>query len=319
MTAMPTRLLPAAAATALSIALAACGSGSPVPAAGDDAERPGLPPRPWTIAHRGASAYAPENTIPAFTLGADQGAVFVEIDLQRTKDGQLVALHDLTLDRTTDVATVFPDRARPAPDDEERVPHWWLEDFTLDELRRLDAGSWFDPAFAGTRIPTFDEIIEALRGRAGIFIELKAPERYPGIEGEMMAVLERHGLHRAGADRATPILVQSFWVPSIEALAAAGVDLPLHVLFSARDADRWFSEDGLRQLAGFATGIGPEKPTLASHEEGWQRAIERGLFVAPWTFRASTVEGYPTVTDEMRHYLEAGAAGVITDNPDLAP
>jgi glycerophosphoryl diester phosphodiesterase len=245
-------------AVALGAVLGACGAapGSRSPAA--DA----LPPRPWNIAHRGAAAYAPENTIPAYTLAADQGAHFVEIDPQRTKDGQLVSLHDITLERTTDVARVFPDRARPAPDDAERRPRWWLDDFTLEELRRLDAGTWFDPGFAGTRIPTFEEIIRAVRGRTGIFIELKSPERYPGIEAEMMALLESHGLHLPGADLRTPIVVQSFSVPSIQTLADLETTLPLHVLVPARDADVWMSDEGLRRIQGFATGISPEKPTL---------------------------------------------------------
>jgi len=278
-----------------------------------------LPLHPWNIAHRGASAYAPENTVPAFTLGADQGAHFVEIDLQRTKDGHLVALHDLTLERTTDVATVFPDRARIAPDDSEKKPRWWLDDFTLDEVRRLDAGAWFDTKFAGTRIPTFDEIITAVRGRTGIFIELKAPERYPGIEAEMMAELERHGLHLPGADPSTPIVIQSFTVPSIERLSAMKTTLPLHVLIAARDADRWLSDEGLTEIRAFATGISPEKVTLDTHAAGWRRAAELGLPNTPWTFRATTVKGYDSVTAEMAHYIANGATGAITDNPDLAP
>lgn len=311
------RRVPALAVTVLmlGVLLSACTS-EPAP---DVPVDDGRLPRPWIIAHRGASAYAPENTLPAFLLGADQGADMVEIDLQRTSDGHLVALHDLTLERTTDVARVFPDRGRPAPDDEEQEPRWWLEDFTLDELRRLDAGTWFGAEFAGTRIPTFTEIIEAVRGRTGIYIELKSPERYPGIEAEMMAELERHGLHLPGAEPATPIFIQSFTVPSIERLSAMGTRLPLHVLFSARDADIWFSDEGLDRIRSFATGISPEKPTLETHRTGWNRAVELDLPITPWTFRATTVTGHATVTDEMEHFIAAGAAGVITDNPDLAP
>lgn len=278
-----------------------------------------LPPIPWNIAHRGAAAYAPENTLPAYVLGAHQGAHFVEIDLQRTKDGRLISLHDNTLERTTDVARVFPDRSRPAPDDSEKKPRWWLDDFTLDELRQLDAGSWFGPEFAGTRIPTLDEIIGAVQGRTGIFIELKTPERYPGIEGEMLKALAAFGLDRPGADPRTPIVIQSFGVSSLERLAASGTTLPLHVLFAARDADTWLSEDGLQKIRAFATGISPEKPTLGTHAAGWRRADELGLLNTPWTFRATTVKGYASVTEEMQHYVDAGVAGVITDNPDLVP
>src|SRR5690606_27516451 len=91
MSAMSTRLIvPVLIAAAFAVVLAACGS-APEP---EEAVADWLPPRPWNIAHRGAAAYAPENTLPAYALGADQGAHFVEIDLQRTKDGQLISLHD---------------------------------------------------------------------------------------------------------------------------------------------------------------------------------------------------------------------------------
>jgi glycerophosphoryl diester phosphodiesterase len=101
MSAMSTRLMVLVLmAMALGVVLSACGTAPEDRSSAADA----LPPRPWNIAHRGAAAYAPENTIPAYTLGADQGAHFVEIDLQRTKDGQLISLHDNTLERTTDVA-----------------------------------------------------------------------------------------------------------------------------------------------------------------------------------------------------------------------
>ena len=128
----------------------------------------------WNVGHRGASAYAPENTVPAFTLAAEQGATFVEFDLQLTKDRQIVCLHDNSLERTTDVEEVFPDRFRP-PAGTDTTRRWMLEDFTLAEVKRLDAGAWFDTKFRGTRIPTFAETIDSLRGRSGLFIELKSP------------------------------------------------------------------------------------------------------------------------------------------------
>ena len=109
-------------------------------------------PRKILIAHRGASAYAPEHTIAAYRLALEQGADFVEQDLQISKDGVLVCLHDLTLERTTDVEEVYPARAATS---ETGRKTWHVSDFTLEELKRLDAGSWFDPKFKGERIPTF--------------------------------------------------------------------------------------------------------------------------------------------------------------------
>jgi len=110
--------------------------------------------RKTVVAHRGASAYAPEHTLASYRLALAQGADYVEQDLAVTSDGVLICLHDETLERTTDVEHVFPDR-RP----------WLANDFTLEEIKRLDAGSWFDPKFAGERVPTFQEAIDLVKER----------------------------------------------------------------------------------------------------------------------------------------------------------
>ncbi len=277
------------------------------------------PARPWLIAHRGASAYAPENTVPAFTLAAQQGAGFVEFDLQLTKDRQLVCLHDNSLERTTDVEEVFPDRFRRNSEKPDAPRRWMLEDFTLAEIKRLDAGAWFDKKFQGTRIPTFGETIDALRGKSGLFIELKTPERYDGIEAMILAELEAKGLGRPGADPKTPVLLQSFTAASLEKLAAAGTKLPIHFLFGTRDAAPWVTTEGLKKIKAFATGISPEKTAITAHPELIARAKALGMPVTPYTFRASAVTGFPDVGAEMAHYLKLGVAGVITDNPDKFP
>lgn len=278
-----------------------------------------LPPRPWVIAHRGASAYAPENTVPAFGTAIAQEATFVEIDVQRTRDGVIVCLHDLTLDRTSDVAQRLPGRARQAADD--KVPRFWLEDFTYDEVRQLDAGRWFGADFAGTRIPTFAETIAAVRGRTGLYIELKAPERYPGIERQVLEALRTSGLDRPGADPSTPIVVQSFTAESLQRFAALGSGLPIHLLFSARDADLWLSADGLARVRRFSTGLSPEKSIFTTHAPQLREARRGGLPLTPWTFRASQPgRGHRSVTAEMAEMIEKYEVdGLITDNPDLAP
>ena len=275
---------------------------------------------PWLIAHRGASAYAPENTVPAFALAARQGATFVEFDLQLTKDRQIVCLHDNSLERTTDVEDVFPDRHRPA-EGAQATKRWMLEDFTLAEIKRLDAGTWFDATFRGTRIPTFTETIDALKGRAGLFIELKSPERYPGIEKLILAELEAKGLGRPGADAKTPVLLQSFNAPSLQILAGLGTKLPIHFLIAARDAGQWMTPEGLDTIKTFATGLSPEKVIVGQHADAMARARKLGFPITPYTFRASAVaQGFPDVRAEMAHYLkQLGVDGVITDNPDQMP
>src|SRR5688572_10071481 len=236
----------------------------------------------WLVAHRGASAYAPENTIPAFRLAAEQGATFVEFDLQLTKDRQIVCLHDTSLERTTDVEEVFPDRFRKAADGTPAARRWMLEDFTLAEIKRLDAGTWFDTKFRGTRIPTFGETIDALRGRSGLFIEIKSPERYEGIERLILSELEAKGLARPGADPKTPVLLQSFTASSLQILSGTlGTKLPVHFLVGARDAGQWLTPEGLTKIKAFATGISPEKSIFANHAEAMARAKKMGLLITP--------------------------------------
>src|SRR5262245_25221234 len=139
--------------------------------------------RPLLIAHRGASGYAPEHTLAAYQLAIEQGADFVEQDLQVTKDGVLVCLHDADLARTTNVAQVFPNRATERDVEGTGNAHrgWYVVDFTLAEIKQLDAGSWFNrengfaanPAYSGLRVPTMKEVIEIVGDRAGLYIELK--------------------------------------------------------------------------------------------------------------------------------------------------
>ena len=105
------------------------------------------------VAHRGACAYAPEHTLASYRLALQQGADYVEQDLAVTKDRVLICLHDESLERTTDVAEVFPDRA--VVDPATGTKQWLVVDFTLAEIKQLDAGSWFDARYAGERIPTW--------------------------------------------------------------------------------------------------------------------------------------------------------------------
>ncbi|MCA1600850.1 MAG: hypothetical protein LC776_04090 [Acidobacteria bacterium] len=146
------------------------------------------------VAHRGASAYAPEHTLESYQLALKQGADFVEQDLQITRDGVLVCLHDLTLERTTNVKEVFPKGFREERVDGTPKRVWYVSDFTLREIKQLDAGSWFDVKFKGARVPTFQEAIDLVRGKAGIYPETKAPEVYNerGFDMEYPECPKRH-------------------------------------------------------------------------------------------------------------------------------
>jgi glycerophosphoryl diester phosphodiesterase len=280
----------------------------------------GSTPRKLLVAHRGASAYAPEHTMAAYRLALDQGADFVEQDLGVTRDGVLVCLHDSTLERTTDVEQAFPDRFKQV----DGARRWFVADFTLEEVKRLDAGAWFGPGYAGQRVPTFQEAVDLVRGKAGLFPELKSPDVYRdrGIDmGPLVvAALRKNGLDRKGADSRTPLILQSFDQPALQALARDLPTLDRTFLIDPRGAARWTSDSGLREIATFATGLGPSKLLIDADATLVARAHAAGLTVIPYTFRSSSVGRFPSVRDEMAHFLAvAGVDGLFTDNPDLFP
>lgn len=286
------------------------------------AQTPNAASRKIVIAHRGASSYAPENTLPAFRLALDMGADYIEYDLQVTKDKQLVILHDETLERTTNVEDVFPARSRVAVGDKSRKKHWYVYDFTLDEIKRLDAGSWAGANFKNTTIPTFQETLDLIRGRAGHFIELKRPDDYnaKGVDMErlVLAQLERNDL--AKPDARTPVIIQSFSAGSLKKIAIELKSiLPLHLLTSADDKDGWLTRDGLTKVKRFCAGISPHKTSLSKTPEIVAWARELGLRVTPYTFAAANAVETPPLRAEISRFLYTFKVdGVITDNPDVA-
>jgi glycerophosphoryl diester phosphodiesterase len=274
------------------------------------------------VAHRGASAYAPEHTRAAYELAIAQGADYVEQDLQITRDGVLVCLHDLTLERTTNVEEVFPDRFRA----DGRRKTWPVSDFTLAEIRSLDAGSWFDPKFAGQRVLTWQDAIDLVRGRAGLFPETKAPEVYGSrgfdMEALVLASLRANGIDRPGADPRTPVIIQSFSAESLQKMRNLGTTLPLVLLIDALDPERGrlLSDEGLRKARAFADGIGPAKGLLLADPTLATRARAAGLSITPFTFRSAGQPSGRTVRDEMGQFLyDIGVDALFTDNPDEFP
>lgn len=272
------------------------------------------------VAHRGASAYAPEHTREAYLLAMEQGADFVEQDLAVTKDGVLVCIHDLTLERTTNVEEIFPNRFVEEKGSSTRARRWLVGDFNLSEIKQLDAGSWFDPKFAGSRIPTFQEAIDLVRGKAGLYPELKDPAFYRerGVDPEALLaeVLKKNGL----PETSTPVIIQSFDEITIKQLAKDLPGLPRVILVEPRDAAKLDSQDKLREIATWATGLGPNKSIVEKLPELVKWAHAEGLTVTPWTFRSSNTGSYPSVRDEMSRFLyDYGVDALFTDNPDQFP
>ena len=256
----------------------------------------------------------------SFELAVHQDAACIEHDLQVTRDGVLVCLHDRTLERTTNVREVFPRRGRIEREGAEIVQRWFVHDFSLAEIRQLDAGSWFRPEFVGARIPTFDELLTWARNRVAVLTELKDPGFYErrGVDVLMLceAALRRHGQTPRPVDAA--VTLQSFHEPTVRrATALFARRVPAVLLIEPADAALLRDREHVAALARFASGIAPGKSIVGSHPETVDWAHAAGLRVTPWTFRAATIGSFDSVAAEMMHYLVVlGVDAVITDHPD---
>jgi glycerophosphoryl diester phosphodiesterase len=236
-------------------------------------------PHPAVIAHRGASFDAPESTAAAYKLARDLGADYLEMDLQRSKDGVLFALHDNNLQRTTDVATKFPERKDSL-----------ANEFTIAELKTLDAGSWFNsaypdrarPSYAGLKILTLDEIIDIAQGnplhKPGLYIETKEPKQFPGIERDLKEKLQDRGwLSPVGSKLAKSelavgqgkgkVVLQTFEKSSLELLEKEMPQVPKILLL-------WVGEGSIepKSKVTFAESGDKDKATYYAKQEPKDKA-----------------------------------------------
>lgn len=241
------------------------------------------------IAHRGASAYAPENTLAAFQIGIEQGATLIESDVQLSKDGVPVLLHDTTLTRTTNVEEVFPDR----------TSHF-VGDYTLAELKQLDAGSWFGEEFAGEPIPTLAEMVEQVRGsRSGIIMELKSPYLYDGVEQAVYDVFASYPGYVNSALNAGRLSVQSFDWASMETYNEISPETPTGLLGTV-------PVDQLEEYATWADEVNPNHGAMTAEYAEAIHAVGMRTNVY-------------TVNDAVRmdELLDMGVDGIISDHPDV--
>ncbi|MFJ8789575.1 glycerophosphodiester phosphodiesterase [Streptomyces sp. NPDC102462] len=245
------------------------------------------------VAHRGASAHAPENTLPAVDEAARRGLTWVENDVQRTKDGELVVIHDDSLARTTNAEEVFPDRAP-----------WKVKDFTAAEIARLDAGSWFGPAYAGTRVPTLKEYMRRVdRHHEKLLLEIKSPQLYPGIERETLKLLGNEGwLDRQHLGR---LVVQSFSADSLRIVHDLKPGLTTGYLGTPPAA-------ALGAYAGFTDLINPSYASVSRKYVATVHSYD-GPHGRPLGVFAWTVDDAPTA----RKVAGYGVDGVITNQPEV--
>lgn len=292
------------------------------------------------IAHRGASGYLPEHTLEAYSLAFALGADYIEPDLVMTRDGVLIALHDIHLERTTDVEEVFPARARGDG-------RWYAADFTLEEIKRLTVhertdGSGnavfperYDPSASGFRVPTFQEVADLVANlnrqtgcEVGLYPETKAPAFHDAeglpMEKTLLRVLADNGYSGRDAN----VFVQSFNPANLKEMRwTLGTNLPLVQLIGGGERyDSMVTPEGLDEVATYADGIGPSKRRIEAADgtpvDGGalvRLAHERGLVVHPYTFRADQLTaGDPRLAHELRRfYYRYSVDGVFTDFPDI--
>jgi len=283
----PAALLAAVASAAVLAGLAAGCSPAPEPqdprptGERDDAEGPRSRGPVLVIAHRGASAYAPHDTVAAAREAAARGADTLEVDVRQTRDGHLVALFHSTLAPTTDVEQVFPGRAP-----------WRVETFTLAQVQRLDAGSWFGERFAGERVPTLPEIARvAAASGLSLIAEVKSPQVYPGVEERIAREVSTHPRRYRE--------IESFDWPFLRSLAERS--LPVRIGLTGTPP--------LRRLGGVASYADAVNPGLGTVSQTYvDRAHDAGLEVKVWSLNSRAA---------MRRGLGLGVDGIYTHRPDV--
>ncbi len=317
---------------------------------------------PVVIGHRGAAGYRPEHTLASYRLAIELGADYIEPDLVSTRDGVLVARHENELGGSTDVAThpQFADRWTTKVVDGRSVSGWFVEDFSLAELKTLRAvepmpevrpgNTWYDGHF---EVPTLEEILLLVsrcsrrRGvTVGVAAELKHATYFASIglalEEPLVATLRRHHLDRPNA----PLFAESFETGVLRTIASMST-VPLVQLVDAEGApyDRVAAGDpctyatlvspaGLREVAGYAMGIGVHKRLVSPHtapgSELVRSAHEEGLVVHAWTVRdenrfldppyrvGDDPHALGDAVAQTQALLDAGVDGIITDQADTA-
>ncbi|WP_042161718.1 glycerophosphodiester phosphodiesterase [Paenibacillus gorillae] len=239
-----------------------------------------------TVAHRGASGYAPEHTLSGYRMGIRSGADYIEIDLQMTKDGELIAMHDETVNRTTNGKGK-------------------VTSMNLSDIKELDAGSWFNELhpmyareeFANEKVPTLREIFETFGSETNYMLETKAPETNPGLEEKMIALIDEFRL-------ADHVVVQSFSKSSLRKIHKLNADIDLFQLMWY-NTPAFISSSALQDISSYASGIGLNFQQI--NPSYIQKVKGAGLLVYAYTVNYQI---------NMEKAVNWGVDGVHTDYPD---
>lgn len=241
----------------------------------------------YTIAHRGASGYAPENTMPAFELAIEMKADYIELDVHLTKDQVPVVIHDETVNRTTN-------------------GKGYVKNMTLEQIERLDAGTWFNTAYpmfardkyAGVSIPTLEQVFDTFGKSISYIIEIKESNSTGNIETLINEFIAKYDLEHE-------VAIHSFSAASLRKFHQINPDIPLYQLVWNNYAASRVSESYLADVKSYAVGISPNFQGISAAYVA--QVKNSGLKVMPYTVN------YQLNMDKA--YLW-GVDGVYTNYPD---
>ncbi|MCH1624069.1 glycerophosphodiester phosphodiesterase [Fredinandcohnia quinoae] len=246
------------------------------------------------IGHRGASGYSPEHTIKSYELVNEQGADYIEIDLQMTKDRVLVAMHDRNVDRTTNGS---------GP----------VRSYSLNQLKDLDAGSWFniysplyaDRSFNGLEVPTLEEILAYFGTNVNYYIEIKNPDINPGMASMLLQLLEEHGLLQSDNQKSGKVIIQSFSEKALRQVHELNKEIPLIQLIQYEKASE-ITSLRLRGWRDYAIGVGVNYKIVN------EKVVKK-------THNANLLVHVYTVNDivHMKGLVDLGVDGAFTNFSDL--
>lgn len=239
------------------------------------------------VSHRGASGYAPEHTITSYQMGDKMHGDYIEVDLQMTKDGKLIAMHDETVDRTTDGTGL-------------------VKDYTLEQIKQLDAGSWFNEKYpqyanqdyAGLKVPTLEEVFQKFGKNAKYYIETKSPEVYPGMEKELLRLVNDFEINKK------TLLVQSFSPLSLKTMNELDPSVKLVQLLSYK-TNAVITDAEVAAIKQYAMGVGPNYTYL--NQDYVQKVVGSGLEIHPYTVNDK---------ETMKKLIDWGVTGMFTNFPD---
>ena len=233
------------------------------------------------IAHRGANDMAPEETMPAYTIAVQEKANYIEMDLRETKDGQLVLMHDPTIDRTTNGGGE-------------------VSQFSLLELQKLDAGSWYNPKYKNERIITLQELINHFGSKTNYFIETRLVDNKTKMEKALVKLLNKNGLIKKNK-----VIIESFSATSLKKIHDINNKIPL-VQLTLCKSQKDFTTDKIKQWKKYAMGVGLNSDLV--NKSLINLFHQNHLKVYPFFFNTKTELA------EQKRVMNDGADGVFTNH-----